>query len=42
MKPLLLPITEFGMSAQHDLQMAREFLFGEKFGYAAHAGALIG
>ncbi len=39
---LFLPVSEFRMRAQHDLQMARQVFLGEQLGDAAYAGALIG
>ncbi len=40
MKALFLPITEFAVSAQHDLQMPRQVLFRKQFGYAGHSLAV--
>ena len=42
MEALFLAVSEFPMSAQHDLQMPRQVFLAEQIGDAAHAGALIG
>jgi hypothetical protein len=41
MEPLLLPISQLSMRAQHDLQMPRQIFFGEQLRDASHALPLI-
>ena len=41
MEPLLLPISELAMGAQHDLQMPRQILFAEQLCNAGHTLPLI-
>ena len=41
MEALLLPVAEFAVGAQHDLQMAGQVFFAEQVGDAADAGPLV-
>ena len=42
MKALLLPVSQFAVSAEHDLQVPRQLFFGKQFGNAAYTRSLIG
>ena len=41
MKPLFLPVAEFAVGAQHDLQMPSQILFGEQFRNSSHTLSLV-
>ncbi len=42
MEALFLAVSEFCMSAEHDLQMPGQVFFGEEIGDAGGAGTFIG